>query len=201
MADLALEEYARRLRILDMMLSAHSVLRDRYERRAKGLTLLIMGLSVAAAAVAFISGEPEATIGPFTARAQVWVGMLTCLIFFLAILELLVEWRRKAWAHDEAAQRLSDLKAVFKRAREEDGVMRSDADLLDAYDHTMEALNALRVRIPDARFNALKAKHLRKVELSKRASARPERRVVLHRLDLFREGLKKDKKKKDDGKS
>ena len=79
--------------------------------------------------------------------------------------------------------------------------MCSDADLLDAYDHAMEALNALRVRIPDARFNALKAKHLRKVELSKRTSARPERLIVLHRLDVFREGLKEDKKKKDDGKS
>ena len=191
MAELAFEEYRRRLNIVDMMLSAHSVLRDRYERRSTGLTLLIMGLSILATGVAFISGEPYAKIGPFTARVQVWVGLLTCLIFLLAILELLVEWRRRAWAHDEAAQRLSDLKATFRRARRDGDVVHSDVDLLDAYDHSTDALGALRVRIPEAQFTRLKARHLRKVEVSKRSSGRPERSVLLHRLDLLREGLRK----------
>ena len=38
MAELAFEEYRRRLNIVDMMLSAHSVLRDRYERNGGALT-------------------------------------------------------------------------------------------------------------------------------------------------------------------
>jgi hypothetical protein len=189
MPELTAEEYRRRRDVVDMMLSAHSVLRDRYERRSTGLTLLIMGLSVAAAGVAFISGERHATIGPFSARVQVWVGLLTSLIFFLAILELLVDWRRRAWAHDEATQRLSDLKATFRRARREGDVVRSDVDLVDTYDHTMDALGALRVRIPDSQFNRLKARHWRKVEISRRTSARPQRLLLLHRLDVLREGL------------
>jgi hypothetical protein len=189
MADFSYDEYRRRLGIVDMMLSAHSILRDRNERRSTGLTLLIMGFSIAATGVAFISGEPDASIGPFTARVQVWVGLLTCVIFFLSLLEMLVEWRRRAWTHDEAAQRLADLKATFRRARRDGQVVHSDVDLLDAYDQVMEALGALRVRIPEAQFNRLKAKHLRKIEVSKRTSARPERPAWLHRLDLFREGL------------
>jgi hypothetical protein len=197
MADLSYEEYDRRLGIVDMMLSAHSVLRDRNERRSTGLTLLIMALSIAATGVAFISGEPDATIGPFTARVQIWVGLLTCLIFFLSILELLVEWRRRAWAHDEAAQRLSDLKAMFRRGRRDGQVVHSDVDLINAYDQTMDALGALRVRIPEDRFNRLKARHLRKVEVSRRTSARPERPILLHRVDLLRDGLGSQQHERD----
>ena len=70
--------------------------------------------------------------------------------------------------------------------------MQSEDDLLDAYDHSMDALAALRVRIPEGQFARLKARHLRKVEMSKRISDRPERRPVLHRLDMLCEGLRKN---------
>lgn len=172
-----------------MMLSAHSVLRDRYERRATGLTLLIMALSVIATGVAFISGEPEADIGPFSARVQVWVGLLTCVIFFLSIIDLQVEWRRKAWAHHEAARRLADLKAKHRHGVRDGNVVHSDFDLTAEYERTMDAIGALRVTIKDAQFNKLKARHWQKVELSKRISARPQRHRLLHRYDLLREGL------------
>lgn len=194
MAELSGQEYKRRRKVVDMMLTAHSVLRDRHDRRATGLTLLIMALSIVATGVAFISGESDATVGPFTARVQVWVGILTCVIFFLSIVDLLVEWRRRAWAHEEAAGRLADLKAQFRHARHEGDVVQSDIDLLTEYDHTMDALGALRVPIPETKFNRLKARHLRKIEISKRTTARPERLQVLHRLDLLREGFGKPKR-------
>jgi hypothetical protein len=194
MPEFDAHDVKRRRNIVDMMLTAHSVLRDRYERRSTGLTLLIMGLSIAATGVAFIGGERDATIGPFTARVQVWVGLLSCFIFFLSIVELLVEWRRRAWAHDEAAQRLADLKAKYRQIRkvpDNDALVESDFDLPDEYDHTMDALGALRVPIPESKFNRLKARHLIKVEVSKRVTARPQRLPRMHRLDLFREGFGK----------
>jgi hypothetical protein len=55
----------------------------------------------------------------------------------------------------------------------------------------MDALAALRVPIKDAQFTRLKARHWRKVEVSKRISARPQRPRLLHRLDILREGLGK----------
>ncbi len=191
MADLDASEYKRRHDIVDMMLTGHSILRFSYERRAISLTLFVMGLSIIATGVAFISGESTVKVGPFTARVQVWVGVLTCVIFLLSIVDLLVEWRRRAWAHDEAARRLSDLKAQYRHARRDGDIVRSDVDLVAEYDHTMDALGALRVPIPDVKFNRLKARHLRKVEISKRITARPERSPRLHRLDLLREGFDK----------
>src|ERR1019366_1416815 len=106
MADLRADEFDRQRRVADQMLSAHAVLAERYERRASGLTLLTMALSVVATGVAFISGQPDAHIGPFSARVQVWVGVLTCVIFFLSIVDLQVEWRRKARSPGEAARRV-----------------------------------------------------------------------------------------------
>lgn len=189
MAELDAREFNRRRRVVDTMLTAHATLGERYGRWARGLTLLIMGLSIVATGVAFVSSESDVTIGPFTGRVQVLVGLLTCVIFFLSIVDLLVEWRRRAWGHDEAVRRLADLKAQYRRAHTEHDVTRSELDLVAEYDNTMDALDALRVPIPDAKFNRLKARHWRKVELSKRISARPQRPLLLHRLDILREGL------------
>ena len=189
MTDLPVGEFDRRRRILDMLLSGHSLLRDRHERRATGLTLLVMALSILATGVAFITSPAHLTIGPVTARVQVWVGVLTCVIFLLSIVELLVEWRRRAWAHGEAARNLADLKAQFRHAKPDGELVHSDVDLLAAYDDAMDALKALRVPIPENKFNRLKARHRRKVALSARISARPERPLLLHRLDLLRAGL------------
>lgn len=189
MTDLPAAEFDRRRRVVDMLLSGHSLLRERYERRATGLTLLVMALSILATGVAFITSPAELTIGPVTARVQVWVGVLTCVIFLASIVELLVEWRRRAWAHGEAARSLADLKAQYRHARRDASLVHSDVDLLAAYDDAMDALKALRVPIPESQFNRLKARHLRKVALSARISARPERPQLLHRLDLLRAGL------------
>jgi hypothetical protein len=182
-------EFDRQRRVLDQMLSAHSLLAERYERRDGALVLTTLGLSVVAAGVAFISSAQRVEIGPFTARVQVWVGVLTCVIFFLSIVELRVEWARRAWAHGEASRRLADLKAKYRHGSRVGAVVRSDIDLTAEYERTMDAIGALQVPIKDGQFNKLKARHRRKVEISKRISLRPERPVLLHRLDLLREGM------------
>jgi hypothetical protein len=191
MPDQPAERFDRERNVVDTMLTAHSILRDCYERRATGLTLLIMALSVIATGVAFIGGEPETMIGPFTARVQVWVGVLTCVVFFLSIVDLQVEWRRRAGAHDEAVRRFSDLKAKYRHGERDGEVVHADLDLTAEYERTWDAVGALRVAIKDAQFTKLKQKHWQKVEISKRISARPARPRALHRLDLLREGLPK----------
>jgi hypothetical protein len=186
---MTLKEFRRQENVVDTMLSGHTWLAERYERRSTAITLVIMAASIVGTGAAFISGEPSASIGPFSARVQVWVGVLTCLIFFLSIVELKVEWSRRAWAHEEAARRLADLKPKYRQASIEGGVVTSDTDLTTEYNRTMEMLGVLRVRIPEGQFNKVKARHWRKVELSRRISARPQRPRLLHRLDIVREGL------------
>ena len=84
------DELRRKRRVLDQMLTGHSLLRDLYERRALILTLLILGLSIVATSVAFLSGESTVSILGVRARVQTWVGVLTATIFFLTLVDLCV---------------------------------------------------------------------------------------------------------------
>lgn len=189
---LPLNEFRRQENVVDMMLSAHTRRAEHFGRLASGLTLLVMGLSIVATGVAFISGEPTTAIGPFSARVQIWVGVLTCVIFFLSIVELQVEWRRRAWAHEEAVRRFADLKPLYRQAEIDGDRVRCENNVSAAYKQTWDRVNVLGVRIPEGQFNKLKAKHKLKVDLSRRISKRPERPRLLHRYDTLREGLRKD---------
>jgi hypothetical protein len=158
------EELRRKRRVLDQTLTGHSLLRDLYERRALVLTLLILALSIVATSVAFLSGESTVSILGVRARVQTWVGVLTATIFFLTLIDLRVDWRQRAGAHNEAARRLGRLKGVFRVATVRDGVVDAGGvDLNADYDATMEQLPP----IPDKRFLWVKAKHTRKVRASK----------------------------------
>jgi hypothetical protein len=156
------EEFRRKRRVLDQMLTGHSLLRDRYERRALVLTLLVLALSIVATSVAFLSGSTLSILG-IQARVQVWVGVLSAVIFFLTLVELRVDWRQRAGTHGDAARRLGRLKSIFRAAAVHDDVVDAGkTDLNLEYDTTMEQLTP----IPDNRFLWVKAKHTRKVRAS-----------------------------------
>ena len=169
-------------RVLDTMLSAHSRLRDRYRRRIKVLTLAILLLSLAATALAFLTGDRNLNVGGRFVRLQIIVGALTLMIFALSLLELVVGWSRKAWMHEDAASRLGQLKLRFRGAKHvEDGYEVEGHDLANEYQATMDAI----VEIPDDQFIPMKAQHRRKIELSKLLDAYPGVPVPLLRLVLW----------------
>jgi hypothetical protein len=169
-------------RVVDQMTTAHSILRDRYRAWSLALMLAILALSVLATALAF-AGEPEVTL-ILTARLPTWVGAVACVIFFLTLVDLQLDWRSKARSHADAARLLAALKTVLRDAdvRLKAG---NDVDVGDEYQRTMEGL----IEIPDRKFLRFKARHQRKVEISKRISARPETPIWLHRMQLLLEGL------------
>ena len=182
MQPLSKEEYRRKFRVLDQMLTAHSTLRDRYEWRSRSLTVLIMFLSVAATAVAFISGEKKVDLGIFSWQLQAVAGLLTVVIFLCALLDLVTDWKRHAWAHDDAARRLGDLKLRFRGATiQGDLVDAAGVDLAAEYERTMNAITA----IPDRQFLALKAKHKRKIAISQMLDRDPGAPIALLRLRLL----------------
>jgi hypothetical protein len=163
MAGSPRREYDREFRVLDQMLTMHSLLRDRLQRHALMLTVAILALSIAATAASFGAGEPQLRVLWITARVQAWVGLLTTIIFFLTLIDLRVDWKQRAGAHAEAARRLGELKARFRAAMGTEAEVEGAAELKAGYDRTMAGL----VPIPERLFLKLKAKHLRKVEISK----------------------------------
>jgi hypothetical protein len=169
--------------VVDLMTDGHSVLRDRYRAWSLTLTLAILALSVAATALAF-AGEPRVTF-IVTARLPVFVGVLACLIFFFTLVDLQFDWRSKSRSHEAAARELARFKSTLRDAgsRIEHG---DTVDLTSDYQRTMGGL----VEISDRKFLRLKARHLRKVEVSKRIAERPGTPVWIHRAQLFREGTR-----------
>jgi hypothetical protein len=157
-------EFSRKRRVLDQMLTGHSLLRDRYKRHALALSLLTLALSIVATSIAFLSGESMFSVLGVQARAQIWIGSLTTILFFLTLVDLLVHWRERAGAHADAVQRLGRLKGMFRMATiHDDRVVATGIDLSIEYDRTMEQLPP----IPERLFLWMKAKHIRKVQVSK----------------------------------
>jgi hypothetical protein len=163
-------EYERMWRVLDMTLSGHSLLRDRYRRRETALVLIVLTFSIAATAAAFLADERTVKIGPLHGRLTVWLGLLTTLIFFLTLFDLVIDWREKAWKHEQSADRLGNLKTLFRSVTVVGGMVDAgETDLATEYQQAMD----LTARIPERQFLRIKAKHERKVALSKMISAHP----------------------------
>lgn len=170
-----------------MSITGHSVLRDRYQRREKAITLAIMALSIVAVSLAFVNGESNVTLFGKDAKLATWLGSLTAGIFFLALLDFLVDWKRSAWAHEDAALRLSELKSKFRGATSVGDVMDADdLDLRAEYEATMGNVAV----IPESMFLALKTKHRRKVAVSRLIDDHPGLPLPLVRILAVWRGLR-----------
>lgn len=177
-------EFRRKRRVVDQMLTGHSLLRERLEHRSLALSLFILALSIVATSVAFLSGEAPISMFGIHARAQIWIGSLTLIIFFLALVDIRVDWRQRAGMHGDAARRLASLKSLYRTATARDGLMAATgADLAVEYDRVMEQLPP----IPEKAFLWVKSKHGRKVQISKLLDSHPGAPVwCLNLLALYK---------------
>lgn len=181
------EEFERMWRVLDMAITGHSILRDRYRRRVKAITLTIMGLSIAAVSLAFANANSRVALIGIEAELVTWVGVLSAVIFFLALLDALVDWKRSAWAHEDAALRLSELKSSFRSATISNGVVDTEhAHLRADYEAIMQNVAV----IPESSFLSLKAKHRRKVALSRAIDDSPGAPLTYVRLLTYWRGMR-----------
>jgi hypothetical protein len=187
-------EYRRKFRVLDMMLSGHSSLSEKYRRRSTGLILAIMALSILAATLALQDPENVDILG-IDLESKAWLALLSGLIFFLSIVELVLDWRGRAWSHADAARRLGKLKGEFRRAKVTVETVETDGLDLDLeYDQTTAAI----VEIPNSVFNRLKAKHRRKIEISKLLDKSPGAPLLLLRWRVLRDGIRRPNRDKSE---
>jgi hypothetical protein len=166
---LTVQQLNRMRRVTDQMLTAHSRLRDHYRRGALSLSLTIIALSIAASSLAFAAGDSAIAILHVHARLSRWVAVLSLVIFFLSMADLVLDWRVRAREHDDAARRLGDLKQRLRIPQvHAEGVVDGEGAESE-YERTMSLLPP----IPDTRFASLKARHAYKVALSRAIDAHP----------------------------
>jgi hypothetical protein len=168
-SNLTPNELKRMRRVTDTMLSAHSQLRDRYRRRALSLTLLIIALSIATASLAFAADDSTVAFIYIHARLSRWVAVVSLVIFFLSMADLIFDWRFRAIEHDQAAARLSQLKQRLRAPQVQADEVIGGEGVESEYERTMSVIPP----IPESQFASLKARHAYKVALSQAVDSHP----------------------------
>lgn len=177
------EELRRQQRVLDQMVTAYSVLRDRYRRRSRWLNIGLLGCSVALCACAFMSDSLLLRYGVSSQECRLVIGLLSVAVFFLSLVEFRVDWKSRAAAFGDAAEKVATLKLRIRGLIDEggDGDPQHVSAVAAEYAVAMEALP----RIPDDQFLSLKAVHARKIVLSKMVDEHPGAPVFALRAMLF----------------
>lgn len=165
--QLAIAEIDRQRRVIDQMITAHSVLRDRYHRRSLVMTSGLLAASTVAIAFAFATVDVAVRIGPVVAQRSTWLGWFAVLTFVVTLVELVVDWKGSMRRHDDAVRQLSMLKVEYRTPPEPGRDLAEKLSL--RYEAAMDAIPT----VPDRFFSALKAAHLRKVEISRILSDYP----------------------------
>jgi len=178
-------ELDRRRKVVDVMLSAHARLRDRYHRRALAADLAMFGGSTILCATVFVDPQLIASTSLGLTGARVLLGVISVLIFFLSIIGLLFEWKEAAGRHGRAAVVLGDLKAKGRLLAAGAQSGSETEEFVRSYDSLMTTFPP----IPDDQFVKLKAYHRRKVELSQAIDRNPNAPVFVLRLRLRFEGI------------
>jgi hypothetical protein len=165
----ARREIDRQRRLIDQMMTAHSVLRDRYRRRATAMTCALLAAAVLATAFAFASGDARVVTFGVSAQRSTWLGWFAVLTFAVTLFELVVGWRGSMQRYSDAVRQLAALKTEYRTPPEAGGEIAERDRRSQRYQAVMDSVPDL----PERQFVRLKAMHLRKVELSRILSDHP----------------------------
>lgn len=183
MSTVSNKELSRQFRVLGQTISMHASLKSRYERRALTLEILLLACSVVFCATTFAKDEVFERLGLLPDTVHYVLGIASLIAFFASLVALRVDWKGQSIRHKDAVAKLSSVLALFRRFRLEDGSLADDRadELNQSY---WEAVNNM-VAIPHNQFTVLKARHLRKVEISKMSSSNPGCPVFLLKVVVF----------------
>ena len=191
--DRTKQENKRQYELTDQLLSMHSSLRDKYERRAFLLNTALMGISLFLCVFAFVGDNVLESLGYHPPMARFVFGLSAAIVLTLSITEFRVDWRTTGARHAEAVKHLAGLKAEYRKEFNESSGNDSEKNstLTNQYDKTMEKLPP----IPEQHFNKLKANHQFKRILSQRLSQNPKAPEWFLRIQLRLEGIRAALKK------
>jgi hypothetical protein len=165
----ALQELTRQCRLVDQGLTMQAKLRDRDRLIGTTLVCAILVLSVVGVAFAFAGADHLVRLVGITAARTTWLGWLSVGTLALALVELVLDRRGAAQRRADAVRVLAALKAEYRVPPAADEEIATAARMSERYAQAMETVPA----VPERAFNRLKAKHLRKVEISKLLSDQP----------------------------
>lgn len=183
-----MEEIKRIKKVLSMMVSMHSTLRDKYYRLSLTLNITLFIASVILNSLVFATEEYIKKISFLEGNIELMIGLTSIVVFLSSILMLVVRWDKKSANHEEAKKQLSQL---LNESRE---LIQNEEDLTElktsSFIQKYSQINSMLVAIPESKFNKLKHKHLHKVALSKYISDNHSSPFLITRVKFLVESLK-----------
>ncbi|MBD2501890.1 hypothetical protein [Anabaena azotica] len=184
-----LQELEHHYRVIDMMLSMHSKLRDDNQNLALTVNLVLLVSSVILCTFVFIDPELLKFLKINTQISQITIGLCSNIAFVISLIEFRVDWKQKAERHGQACEILGKLKAECR------GILKSNTTVdpqivAEQCRSCAQILNTL-PKIPDNKFPSLKAYHKTKIELSKIIDLHPGIPVWILRITLIYHSFKK----------
>ena len=182
------QENKRQYELTDQLLSMHSSLRDKYERRAFWLNTALIGMSLFLCVLAFVEDGVLGSLGYHPPMARFVLGFSAVIVLLLSITEFRVNWTVMGARHAEAVESLGELKAKYRKAyNESEGAdLKKNSRLTTQHNKTMADLPP----IPERYFIQLKADHQYKRILSRRLGQNPKVPTWFLRIQLRLEGIR-----------
>lgn len=166
----------------------HHMLRERYRRRAVIAESTLFAAAVVFCATTFAGKFLYEGLHLNVDEAQLWLGIASVAALIASTLLLIIDWKGAAARHTDAAEQWSKTVALFRRHRAEDGSW--PIELAHQMEHSYWDAGRAVASIPASKFNALKAKYLLKVEISRRTQQHPGAPRILHWLMVRFKGMK-----------
>ncbi len=174
-----------------MMITAHSVLRDRYNRLSSLFEILLLILSIILNSLIFVDAKfLEKFTGVNEDHQKLFTGLAGLSVFIISMVMFQVSWREVATRHGIAVDRLFILKQKCKLIILTPNSSNKTLAIAEFDKNYTDVFSDL-IKIPEKKFNSLKLIHYRKVELSKLIEQRPNSRMWFLKIKLFCSSFKK----------
>jgi len=149
-----------------MMITMHSILHHRYKTKSLIGNIFFLVTAVILNVFTFFDYHYLSFLQIQEGNIKNIVAISSFTIFLLSIIFMLVEWAKKSEKHEQAINQLSRLLNELRLIQkiEDEEALSLKIDLFnELYNQSFETIP----KIPNNKFNSLKAKHYQKVELSK----------------------------------
>ncbi len=170
-----------------MMLSMHSMLRDRLEKRTALVDVLLLIMSAVLAARLFVDPKLLSQVGISPEAGDTIARLCSVGVFTVSLVMLRLDLRGKAGSFKQSAEALGKLKAELTSVASNPNA--TPDQIADVMRSSRVILNGL-PKIPDKLFLPLKAAHLRKLRLSRLLDLNPCCPVTYLKMRLWVHGLK-----------
>jgi len=165
------KETSREYRVAQQTLAMHADLRDQYARLGLGIEILLLAFTALSSTTTFAGDDfyKSMHVAPDTGRLL--LGIASAIAFAGSLVLLLLDPRGKAATHADIAAKWSPVVLKFRRYKGQDDTWPADkaTELADAYAETCDTCTP----IPERKFNRLKSRYLRKIEVSRLKDKHP----------------------------